>query len=297
MKKLLGIIVLGLLLSGNAYAEIKLFECIAVKDNSIYDKNVRLFDTKKGTYILIKKKSNSEIKYMITQISGDDPSNMFKYKKFKEIFDRSRLFPYKQKLWDDYTFRDWLLLPFVTWADPASPYAYWKHPNNTEGSLVLLESMESPDYKSKGHICKENKNEKISKKEFKKIKKKSKSISAFELIADLSEDLEFMPNEVSQRIIDKEQEVNEKIQKANDINHSFIFEDKVGNKISRNKEDGLWQKFWGTVGWVLYEHGDDILNLAVDLKYGTSQETQTPRMYCVSQKVGKKMVQTSCRQR
>ena len=56
MKKLLGIIVLGLLLSGNAYAEIKLFECIAVKDNSIYDKNVRLFDTKKGTYILIKKK-------------------------------------------------------------------------------------------------------------------------------------------------------------------------------------------------------------------------------------------------
>ena len=93
MKKLFStILVLGLLLSGSAYAEIKLFECIAVKDNSIYDKNIRLFDTKKGTYILIKKKNNSETKYTINQITGDDLSKPHKFK-FKS-WDIVRISPF-----------------------------------------------------------------------------------------------------------------------------------------------------------------------------------------------------------
>ena len=43
-------------------------ECIAEKNNSVYEKNIRLLDTKKGTYISIKKKKNTEIKYIISKI-------------------------------------------------------------------------------------------------------------------------------------------------------------------------------------------------------------------------------------
>ena len=299
MKKLSLYVFLGLMWCNVGIAEIKIFECIAVKDNSIYEKNTRLLDTKKGTYISIKKKNNSEIKYIINQIPGEIEDN-HKFKKFKK-WDRNRLHPFDQKLLNDFGVDDWLVLPFVTWGFPSSPYVHWEYPNNTDDSLILLESFESlvrgAEYRSRAHICKEEKNEKMSKKQFKKIKKKSITISAFELISDLSEEVESIPKDVAQRIIDKEQELNQKIKKTHGIDHSFTFENKAGNKISRNNEDSLWKKFWGTVGWVLYEYGDEILDLAIELKYGTSKQTQTPRMYCISQRVGKTMVQTSCRQR
>jgi len=301
MRKILGILILGLFCCNVGVAQIKYFDCLAVKDNSIYEKNVRLFDTKKGAYISIKKKNNSETKYTINQITGDDLSKPHKFK-FKS-WDIVRISPFNQKLWEDedFEFDDYMVLPRVMWGEPAHPSTYWKHPNNPEGNLVLVETYENFKQAdksiSRAHMCKENKNEKMSKKEFKKIKKKSKPISAFETLALMSDDINVIPITVAERILEKEKEINQKAQKTHGISHSFTFEDKKGNKISRNNQDSLWKKFWGTVGWVLYEHGDDILNLAIDLKYGSTQETKTPRMYCVSQKVGKTMVQTSCRQR
>ena len=290
MKKILGIIFLSFLLNNVSSAKILVFECTAVKNNSVFEKNERLFETKKGTYITIQKKKNSDLNYYISQITGNNSENFFKYEKFRKR-DRQRLYPYKQDVLKDFGVADWMNLPFVSWG-----------PNKTENGFVLLESFEKLStvnyYIAKGHECRENTNIKISKKEFKKIKKKSKQISAFELISNLSEHVDTLPKDIVKRIIDKENEINQKFKKADGIDHSFTFKDKSGQKITRNSSDGLWNKFWGAVGWVLYEHGDEILNLAVDLKYGTSQETQAGKMYCTSQRVGNsKIVHTTCRQR
>ena len=141
-----------------------MFDCIAAKDNSIYEKNIRLFNTKNGAYISIKKKNNSKIKYTINQITGHDIVKQHKFKKFKS-WDSQKIFPYKQKLYEDFGFDDWIILPRVMWGDPTHPSTYWKHPNNPEGSMVLVETFESVysnDDKmiARAHICKENKNEK-----------------------------------------------------------------------------------------------------------------------------------------
>jgi hypothetical protein len=80
---------------------------------------------------------------------------------------------------------------------------------------------------------------------------------------------------------------------------SFSYENKNGQAVekSSNNQDSMWKQFWGGVGYVLYEYGDIILNAAIEAKYGSPQETNTPRMKCVSQRVGSSaMVHTTCRQ-
>jgi hypothetical protein len=68
MKKLLGILVLGLLLSGNAYAEKIIFsDCASKKDNfifnpKIWEKNEIIIDTSKKTVSRILIKSDEFLK-------------------------------------------------------------------------------------------------------------------------------------------------------------------------------------------------------------------------------------------
>ena len=85
--------------------------------------------------------------------------------------------------------------------------------------------------------------------------------------------------------------------KKDDIKMSFSYEDKQGQVIKKDNQDSMWRKFWGGVGYVLYEYGDIILNAAIEAKYGSPQQTNTPRMKCVHQRVGSSaMVHTTCRQ-
>ena len=63
MKKLLGIIVLGLLLSGNAYAA-KFFIGKEIKDNFIYDKNIQI-SLDGGNWVVIR--NNTSLDYSIKQ--------------------------------------------------------------------------------------------------------------------------------------------------------------------------------------------------------------------------------------
>ena len=84
-----------------------------------------------------------------------------------------------------------------------------------------------------------------------------------------------------------------------DVKMSFSYENKNGQALEKNSnnQDSMWKQFWGGVGYVLYEYGDIILNAAIEAKYGSPQETNTPRMKCVSQRVGSSaMVHTTCRQ-
>ena len=115
------------------------------------------------------------------------------------------------------------------------------------------------------------------------------------------------------------------IQKAKteeDIEMKFTYENKSGQIIE--KKESKWIKFWEAVGWVLYEHGDEIFAAAVDAYYGTNNSYASSnsgntrcvqqrvgnsgvvhthcsggvKMYCSSHKVGnQRMVQTICRQR
>ena len=281
MKKLLGITFLVSILSVNANAKILFLECVATKNNANYERNERILDTKKGTYINIKKKINSEIRYTIYQLSSPDLDFYGKFKFRKN--DTRKLMPYNKE--DQTNILDVRYFPNVYWGTKSDGL------NLGEEFRVVTDTWIT-------HKCKENKNKKVNKKEFKKIKDKSSTTSPFEIISDFANEFEVVPVKLAQKVIDKEKEINQKIKNKHDIDHSFIFEDRSGNKISKNSGNGLWKKFWGTVGWVLYEHGDDILNLAVDLKYGTSQTTQTPKMYCTSQRVGNsKIVHTTCRQR
>ena len=73
---------------------------------------------------------------------------------------------------------------------------------------------------------------------------------------------------------------------------TFSYESKSGKKMNKESK---WDKFWQGVGWVLYEHGDEIFALALDLKYdtnlsgyNTTNQVSTNRggLKCVSQRAG-----------
>ena len=93
--------------------------------------------------------------------------------------------------------------------------------------------------------------------------------------------------------------MQKKAERANhDVELTFSYENQNGQKMTKTNEESTWTKFWGTVGWILYEYGDEILEAAINAKYGVASDTQTPKMYCVSQRVGSsKIVHTTCRQR
>ncbi len=97
---------------------------------------------------------------------------------------------------------------------------------------------------------------------------------------------------VQEYILQKEAKEKENIELT------FSYENSNGEKIEKTNKDGFLKKFWESAAWVLYNHGDEILNAIVDAKYGTTANTSTPRMYCVSQRVGSsKIVHTNCRQK
>ena len=83
-----------------------------------------------------------------------------------------------------------------------------------------------------------------------------------------------------------------------DIDLTFSYEDTNGQQIEKTNNESFLKKFWEGAAWVLYNHGDEIFNAIVDAKYGTTSNTSTPRMYCVSQRVGSsKIVHTNYRQK
>ena len=81
---------------------------------------------------------------------------------------------------------------------------------------------------------------------------------------------------------------------------SFAYEPKSGKKMN---EESKWTKFWKEARWVLYEHGDDILKVVLDLKYDTNfsgynsnNEVTNNRsgLRCTGQRIGK-VIHETCR--
>ena len=58
-----------------------------------------------------------------------------------------------------------------------------------------------------------------------------------------------------------------KAKEQENIAVEFNYETSSGQKITKESK---WTKFWQGAAWILYEHGEDILNLALDVKYGTN---------------------------
>jgi hypothetical protein len=94
--------------------------------------------------------------------------------------------------------------------------------------------------------------------------------------------------------------LSKKIQKKENINMSFAYEPKSGKKMN---EESKWTKFWKEAAWVLYEHGDDILKVVLDLKYDTNfsgynsnNEVTNNRsgLRCTGQRIGK-VIHETCR--
>lgn len=78
------------------------------------------------------------------------------------------------------------------------------------------------------------------------------------------------------------------------------YETSSGQKI---KKESKWTKFWQGAAWILYEYGDEIFALALDLKYDTNlsgynsnTEVSSNRggLRCVSQRVGN-VVHQNCK--
>lgn len=282
MKRFLCLIVFSLLYFNSSYAKNVTLTCKVNNPKINFEINDRVFDTKNGHYVTIKKRAGLE-----TNNTKYKFSTMFKENNKFTFFwqDQDRLQPFEGDVLKNYSVGDMLLMPIIKWTheDPKK-LSTLSVQEFIDGMLV--------------HVCVPKLEKEYSKKEFKELIKRSKNLTSFELIETYARESKDKTLKLENRIIQKEIAFNQKIKENHDIDHSFSFEDKSGNKISKNNDDGLWNKFWGAVGWVLYEHGEDIFNLAVDLKYGTTQTTQTPKMYCTSQRVGNsKIVHTTCRQR
>ena len=83
-----------------------------------------------------------------------------------------------------------------------------------------------------------------------------------------------------------------KVKDQENIGLEFSYETSSGQKI---KKESKWTKFWQGAAWILYEYGDEIFAVVLDLKYDTnlsgynttSQVTSnTGGLKCVSQRVG-----------
>ena len=75
--------------------------------------------------------------------------------------------------------------------------------------------------------------------------------------------------------------------KQEDIDMKFSYESESG--VVANKES-KWNKFWGAVGYIMHEHGEEIINLAVDAYFGTSSTASSSNTRCVAQRVGNSSV-------
>ena len=84
------------------------------------------------------------------------------------------------------------------------------------------------------------------------------------------------------------------------IEVEFNYESSSGQKITKESK---WTRFWQGAAWILYEYGDEIFALALDLKYDTNlsgynsnTEVSSNRggLRCVSQRVGN-VVHQNCK--
>jgi len=91
-----------------------------------------------------------------------------------------------------------------------------------------------------------------------------------------------------------------KAKKQENIIVESNYETSSGQKI---KKESKWTKFWQGAAWILYEYGDEIFALALDLKYDTNlsgynsnTEVSSNRggLRCVSQRVGN-VVHQNCK--
>ena len=72
-------------------------------------------------------------------------------------------------------------------------------------------------------------------------------------------------------------------------------------EIEKITKDSKWQKFWSGVGWILHNHGEDVFNVILDVKYGTNYSgfneqkvSSSGRLRCSHQKVGD-IIYQNCR--
>lgn len=89
-----------------------------------------------------------------------------------------------------------------------------------------------------------------------------------------------------------------KLRKQENIELNSKYESRKGKKIDR---DSKWTKFWEGIGWILHEHGDELIKVILDVKYGTNYagyKTETTnnrvRMRCTGQRVGD-IIYENCR--
>jgi len=84
-----------------------------------------------------------------------------------------------------------------------------------------------------------------------------------------------------------------KAKEQENIDLEFNYETSSGQKIQKESK---WTKFWQGAAWILYEYGDEILALALDLKYDTNLSgynttnqvsANSGGLKCVSQRMGK----------
>ena len=211
MKKFLAIVVLGLFWSNIGYAQIRTLSCSVNNPDINFEINERIFDIKKSTYIIIKKRAGAETEYILNKLAVSSEDS-----KLIISSHQDRLVPFKGSVMKEYPVSDMLLLPIVKWNnednfDPKSRFIWIKE--FIDDMLV--------------HTCVEQTEKSYSKKEFKKLKKNSKLVSAFEIIETYARESKDKTLKLETRIIEKEKSLNE-IVKKQDINHSFSFEDKSG---------------------------------------------------------------------
>ena len=96
----------------------------------------------------------------------------------------------------------------------------------------------------------------------------------------------------------EERNLASKLKEKENIELKSEYESKSGEKITK---DGKWQKFWSGVGWILQNHGQDIFNVILDVKYGTNYSgfneqkvTSSARLRCTHQRVGD-IIYQNCR--
>mgnify|MGYP001424224713 CR=1 FL=1 len=91
-----------------------------------------------------------------------------------------------------------------------------------------------------------------------------------------------------------------KAKKQENIIVESNYETSSGQKI---KKESKWTKFWQGAAWILYEYGDEIFALALDLKYDTNLSgynsntevsSNSGGLRCVSQRVGN-VVHQNCK--
>lgn len=88
----------------------------------------------------------------------------------------------------------------------------------------------------------------------------------------------------------EERNLVQKLKDKENIKIDNEYKSKTGEKINK---DSKWTKFWQGVGWILHEHGEDIFNVILDVKYGTNYSgynsktvSNSERLSCTSHRVG-----------